>query len=197
MGHKPVDDVKLSRTVAHALRHKPWLYELELDDEGWVPVEALLAALRQRRGAWADLTEEHLAGMIARADKQRYELREGKIRALYGHSLKHRLAKTPAEPPEFLYHGTPTRAVQAILAQGLKPMGRQYVHLSIDLETAREVGARHGKGRDQRPVVLVIRAGEAHRSGVTFYEGNEMVWLADHVPPAFIDEPSHEGKRDA
>jgi putative RNA 2'-phosphotransferase len=193
MGRQHIDDVTLSRTVAHALRHKPWLYELELDDEGWVPVEALLAALRQRRNAWADLTEKHLAGMIARADKQRYELREGKIRALYGHSLKHRLAKTPAEPPEFLYHGTPTRAVEAILAQGLKPMGRQYVHLSVDVETAQEVGAR----RDQRPVVLVIRAGEAHRSGVPFYRGNEMVWLADHVPPVFIDEPSHEGKMDA
>lgn len=26
---------KLSRAVSHALRHEPWLYELELDGEGW------------------------------------------------------------------------------------------------------------------------------------------------------------------
>ena len=30
--------VELSRAVSHALRHQPWLYELELDDEGWVQV---------------------------------------------------------------------------------------------------------------------------------------------------------------
>jgi len=33
-----LDLVRLSKTVAHALRHEPWLYELELDEEGWTPV---------------------------------------------------------------------------------------------------------------------------------------------------------------
>jgi len=28
---------------------------------------------------------------------------------------------------------------------------------------------------------------QAHRNGVTFYEGNEKVWLADFVPPEFIE----------
>lgn len=38
--------INLSRAVSHALRHEPWLYELELDEEGWVAVEALTAALQ-------------------------------------------------------------------------------------------------------------------------------------------------------
>lgn len=29
---------KVSKVVAHALRHEPWRYELELDEAGWVPV---------------------------------------------------------------------------------------------------------------------------------------------------------------
>lgn len=37
---------KLSRAVSHALRHEPWLYELELDGEGWTSVDDLLQALR-------------------------------------------------------------------------------------------------------------------------------------------------------
>lgn len=40
-----LSDVDLSRAVSHALRHEPWLYELELDDEGWVPVDQVLAAV--------------------------------------------------------------------------------------------------------------------------------------------------------
>jgi putative RNA 2'-phosphotransferase len=62
-------------------------------------------------------------------------------------------------------------------------MRRQHVHLSIDVATARQVGRR----RTPHPVVLVVRAGEAHAAGVAFYEGNAAVWLAEHVPPAFID----------
>ncbi|NTW40943.1 MAG: RNA 2'-phosphotransferase, partial [Cellulomonadaceae bacterium] len=36
----------LSRVVSHALRHEPWLYELELDEAGWVSVQSLVEALR-------------------------------------------------------------------------------------------------------------------------------------------------------
>lgn len=32
-------DMDLSREISYALRHAPWEYELEMDEEGWVPVE--------------------------------------------------------------------------------------------------------------------------------------------------------------
>jgi hypothetical protein len=41
------DWTELSKAVSHALRHEPWLYELELDDAGWTPVDALVNALSQ------------------------------------------------------------------------------------------------------------------------------------------------------
>src|SRR5579863_4804777 len=92
----------ISRIASHALRHGPWLYELELDDEGWVPVEELLSALRAERLEWSALTESDLAEMISCSDKKRHELRDGKIRALYGHSVPGRLLKEPAKPPAIL-----------------------------------------------------------------------------------------------
>jgi hypothetical protein len=52
-----VSDVDLSRAVSHALRHAPWLYELELDDEGWTPLAELVTALSERGGAWAGVDE--------------------------------------------------------------------------------------------------------------------------------------------
>jgi putative RNA 2'-phosphotransferase len=174
--------VRLSKTVSHALRHAPWQYELELDAEGWVTVDALLAALRERRPAWELLRAEHLAEMVAQSDKQRYEMRDGRIRALYGHSLPDRLAKTPAEPPEILYHGTSALALDAIRAEGLKPMSRQYVHLSTDEATAIQV-ARRKRGES---AILRVKAGEAYRQGQAFYIGNERVWLADGVPPTYL-----------
>lgn len=175
----------LSKTISHALRHEPWLYELELDDQGWVFTELLLAALREERAEWSNLTEADLVQMIATSDKQRHEICNRRIRALYGHSLPGKLLKQVAEPPEVLYHGTTSGAIDTIKDQGLKPMGRQYVHLSSDADIARQVGRR--KARD--PAILVIQSYVAFQKGVRFYYGNDHVWLADAILPKFIEFP--------
>ncbi|MDR3510263.1 MAG: RNA 2'-phosphotransferase [Caulobacteraceae bacterium] len=178
-----MDLTNLSRAVSHALRHEPWLYELELDEAGWVPVDALLAALRAENSSWASLSQADLAQMIARSDKKRHELNDGRIRALYGHSTPQRLLREPAEPPSVLYHGTSPETAEQIVREGLKPMGRQYVHLSIDTATAEQVGRRKAKA----PVIMRVKAEAAHVGGVPFYRGNDLVWLADAIPPAFIE----------
>jgi putative RNA 2'-phosphotransferase len=87
-----------------------------------------------------------------------------------------------ADPPEGLFHGTSSAAWEAIQEQGLVPMRRQYVHLSMDVSTAVQVGRR----KSEVPVVLSVRAGEAGRRGVRFWRGNEMTWLADGVPPEYL-----------
>ncbi|NDJ52354.1 MAG: RNA 2'-phosphotransferase [Chloroflexi bacterium] len=178
--------VRLSKTIAHALRHEPWLYELELDEDGWVSVNQLLEGLQRHRSAWVDLSFDDLTICLEQSEKQRFEIREDRIRAFYGHSIAGLLDKTPAEPPENLYHGTTQAALPFIRETGLHPMSRNYVHFSTDRETAQLVAERKGGS----VVLLIVRALEAQRAGVTFYHGNEMVWLADHVPPIFIDFPS-------
>jgi putative RNA 2'-phosphotransferase len=175
--------ISLSKVVSHALRHEPWLYELELDDAGWVPVNDLLAAVRAEKPAWIGLSEVDLARMIEQSEKKRHELRDGRIRALYGHSVPHKLSKEAAQPPAVLYHGTARATVALIKGEGLRPMGRQYVHLSTDTATADQVGKR----KAGEPVILSVRADEAYRAGVPFYRGNDQVWLADMIGPDFID----------
>jgi putative RNA 2'-phosphotransferase len=172
----------LSRAVSHALRHEPWLYELELDDEGWASVESILVALRKGRPEWADLSEADLDRMIECLTKRRHEVKNGRIRALYGHSIAGKLKRIPATPPNVLFHGTAPDVVSLIMSSGLLPMGRQYVHLSADEATAAEVGRRKAK----KPTILRVRATEAHAKGIRFYQGNEKVWLADDVPSEFI-----------
>lgn len=173
----------LSRAVSHALRHEPWLYELELDEEGWADVGTLLTALRQESSEWVDLGQSDLAEMIRVSSKQRHELVQGRIRALYGHSLPGKLSRTPATPPVQLFHGTARASVASIRELGLLPMGRQYVHLSTDRETAIAVGER----KAPEPVILLVKAQDAWKAGVSFYAGNEKVWLADQVPAQFIE----------
>jgi putative RNA 2'-phosphotransferase len=173
----------LSRTISHALRHEPWVYELELDDEGWVLILQLLDALRSENEAWQELGESDIREMVRTSSKQRHEIRDGRIRAIYGHSIPDKLKRVSATPPEILFHGTSPQTVALIETHGLKPMGRQNVHLSVDEATAIEVGKRKSK----TPTLLRVLASEAHAAGVAFYEGNDKVWLADEVPPQFIE----------
>lgn len=178
-----LSDADLSRAVSHALRHEPWLYELELDGEGWVPVDQLLTSLREKGGGgWEVLDRAALERMIETAEKRRHELDGDRIRALYGHSVPGRIRRHPATPPARLFHGTAPSAWMAIQSDGLQPMRRQFVHLSADLDTAVMVGRR----KSASPILLLIDAAGADSAGTRFYEGNKLVWLADSVPTRFI-----------
>jgi putative RNA 2'-phosphotransferase len=179
---------KLSRTMAYALRHHPESFGLTLDDQGWMPVDELLAALRQR-SPWQRASVDDVAAVIAQSDKPRYEMRGGLIRAFYGHSIPQKMTRELATPPAMLFHGTTPEAARTIKVEGLKPMRRQYVHLSAEEATARVVALR----RTIRPVILRVTALQAHQQGIKFYYGNDMIWLADPIPPRFIPFVPEEG----
>jgi putative RNA 2'-phosphotransferase len=176
------DDFRISKTLSFALRHEPWRFELELDDNGWADIEQVLQALRDERPQWSNVTRADLERVLANATKKRHEIVGDRIRASYGHSIPGRLARTPAAPPDILYHGTPRRSLAKIEQAGLKPMSRQYVHLSPTIRVAREVGTR----RDRQAVILRVDAARAHADGIPFYAGNDVVWLADAVPPIYL-----------
>lgn len=151
--------------------------------EGWVPIKQLLDALH-RAEKWKNICEADLREMIEKSDKKRHELKKGKIRAFYGHSIPTKILKEVKMPPNILYHGTAIRFMQSIMENGLLPQDRQYVHLSQDIETAKNVGKRH----DDKPCILLIDAKRAWNEGINFYLGNEKVWLADTVPSRYIKE---------
>ncbi|MBL7497963.1 RNA 2'-phosphotransferase [Frankia sp. CNm7] len=180
-----VSSVDLSRAVSHALRHEPWLYELELDDEGWTPVDQLIAALREKGGRWTSVDRVSLERMLETATKPRHERDGERIRALYGHSLTGRIRRVPTTPPATLFHGTAPESWTTIRTDGLLPMGRQYVHLSADRETATSVGLR----KSPNPIILLVDAATAAETGLPFYQGNHLVWLADTVPARYLHAP--------
>jgi putative RNA 2'-phosphotransferase len=120
--------------------------------------------------------EEARRRALHRADPARL-----RIRAAYGHSIPLDLGLNPQEPPELLYHGTAEQTVEHVLYEGLKAMGRQFVHLYEEPGGALEVGQRHG-----RPVLLAVRSGEMHGAGLSFYPAGGGIWLTERVPKEYL-----------
>lgn len=169
------------RFLALVLRHKPQAVGIELDVHGWAQVEALLVAFN-RIEAFNMLMLEHI---VAEDDKQRFAFSEDKkrIRANQGHSIKVDVELKEAVPPELLYHGTGVKYVASINRQGLIAKQRLYVHLSANVETAHNVGKRHGE-----PFIYTVLAGEMARAGYKFYLSANGVWLTESVPKKFLRE---------
>jgi putative RNA 2'-phosphotransferase len=185
--------VRVSKFLSFVLRHQPEAIDLELDSGGWAYIDDLVEkSMESRRPLTAELIRE----VVEKDEKQRYALSEDgqKVRARYGHSIEIDLGIDPIEPPEILYHGTVSRHLGAIHMNGIVKGGRQYVHLSPDIETAIEVGRRHG-----RPVVLEVMAREMHNEGVNFYRIENGIWLTEDVPPKYIRFPrqKHRNRPDS
>ena len=172
--------LKLSKTVSYILRHD--IDSLKsIDSEGWIMFPDLIHSLK--REGLLDVTEEDVVAMVEHAEKRRHEIADGKIRAYNGHSsIMNKIIKNPTVPPEFLYHGTKIKYVESILNEGLKAMGRQYVHLSGNLENAQLIAER----RPGESIVFTIRALEAFNKNIAFYEAVNNIWLTEYVPLEFL-----------
>ena len=197
------DLAKLSHILSYALRHNPLKYDLVLDKEGWTSISELLIALslhhddqQHHSNRWLrHIEKQNLEEMIARSDKIRFEINDDKIRALYGHSSSSipftKIQKIASKPPDILYHGTSPSAAKNIMSEGLRPMNRQYVHLSTDKHTALQVGKRKTilkKEEEQQPVIIAVSAIEAYNTGAHhFYQATDSAWLTDYINPNFIE----------
>lgn len=171
----------ISKFLSYVLRHEPQSIGLQLDSEGWASVAALIEGAR-RNGH--DLDEALLQAVVAGSDKKRFALSDDgrHIRAVQGHSTASVALTFPERtPPAVLYHGTASRFLASILAEGLKPGARHHVHLSADIATARSVGQRYGT-----PVILTVDAARMHEQGHVFMQADNGVWLTAHVPVAFL-----------
>lgn len=172
--------VKTSKFLSKHLRHDPGGLGLKLEEGGWVLVDDLLKAC-DRKGM--RISRAELDAVVADNDKQRFsfDAKGTRIRANQGHSVQVDLQLEAVTPPSLLYHGTGHVTADAIEQEGLRKMRRHHVHLSTDIPTATQVGARHGK-----PVIFAVDAEGMHRDGFEFFCSENGVWLVDEVPPKYL-----------
>lgn len=166
----------MGKQLAFLLRHDNESFDKGLiDSHGWRMVSELI----KDKGYSKELLEE----IVNTNNKKRYEFNEDhtKIRARQGHSINVDVGLTETTPPEVLYHGTSSDAVESIKAEGINKGSRLYVHLSKDKDTAKNVGARHGT-----PYVLEINSEQMYKDGVKFYLSRNGVWLTEFVDVKYI-----------
>ncbi len=164
----------ISRSLSFYLRHNPQDINIILDTEGYTDTSILLSRL--------DISIDELDWIVENNSKKRFSYNNDKsgIRANQGHSLdsvKLTLEKTNCD---ILYHGTSSEYVDDILSHGLKKMNRNHVHLSDNIETARNVGKR----KLTKNNVLTILQIDTTNIDISISENG--VYLADFIPPSNI-----------
>lgn len=172
---------KMGKYVCMLLRHHPEEAGIVLDEHGWTDVEELIEKVQAKY----PLTEELLHEIAFAPDKQRFEFSENgkRVRAVHGHSVPVDLGYAEEMPPDVLYHGSAEKYRESIRELGLIKKDRLFVHLSEKIETAKEVGKRHGK-----LVLYTVDARKMHEDGYIFYKSVSGVWLTDSVSPAYLKE---------
>lgn len=173
---QPVD-VRLSRRMATALRHTP-PEKFSMNPAGWTSLIDLSNHLQ--------VSVERVLQVATHPEEPRFEVKGGQIRANYGHSRPIDYGdREEVELPETVFHGTPWATLSLIAANGIKPMGRNLVHLATNEREALEVARRKAP-----PVLLRVAANQCPRI-IRLAPG---VWGARHVPPKApsIQETVHE-----
>lgn len=164
--------INRGKLLAYLLRHDK---KYPFDEHGWREISDLTTHY--------GYTVEELREIVATNNKQRFEFSDDmtRIRARQGHSVPVDVELEEMLPPDVLYHGTGEQSLASIMEQGIIKGNRLYVHLSETIETAVNVGKRHGK-----PVVLVVDAKRMAEDGHTFLRSRNGVWLTDYVAVKYL-----------
>jgi len=110
-----------------------------------------------------------IARIVAQDCKARYNIVEGQICAVNGHSMNLPLMRLPicnektGGQKRYIVHETYFKCLPAILKQGLSRMGRNHIHLSMET-------GRAGLQRKHKPNVAVyVDVVKAAAHGLLFY----------------------------
>ncbi|XP_016431735.1 tRNA 2'-phosphotransferase 1 isoform X2 [Sinocyclocheilus rhinocerous] len=133
-------DVCLSKSLSYALRHGANKTGLQMNSDGFVFVEELLAHQQFRSFSLEDVER-----VVATNDKQRFKLcnhpEDGRlqIRANQGHSVKvtdlelRAVALDDPDYPREAVHGSYMKHWPSIRSQGISRMNRTHIHLAPGL----------------------------------------------------------------
>ena len=179
-----MDSKQISKFISLILRHKPEVIGITLDEHGWADVNKLVAGVRK---VYPNFGKAQLYLIVENDEKQRYSFGHHgtKIRANQGHSIPVDVELKAVAPPRILYHGTAKKYIDSIMKDGLVPRSRLYVHLSLDIETAYNVGLRHGK-KESEVEILRIMASDMYEDGYEFFLSENGVWLTKEVPVKYL-----------
>ena len=188
----------MTRAVLRILRHGDREARIFNDYFGLYATKDFIAVIRDR---FSKLSQEAFlkrfdAIVQSLIESEKVEIRSNKIRALYGHSIRGIIVGAMKWPEIPLFHATRGLYLPKILAKGLRPKGRTWVHLTSQLDYANRIQMHHSF--EGRGVLLSIDPQRLEGQDVTFRQPNSHIWLATPIPPEAIRvcEPNEHSELD-
>lgn len=174
----------LAKMLTYLLCHRPDESGLVLDEDGFVPIRRLLAALAAEPG-WGHVRRHHLEQLAGLLQPSPFEINGDKIRG--GTPGPAKLRRPPGEaPPTLLYAAIPPKAHAAVAEQGLRPPPDQELVLAVSPETALKLGKR----RAPAPILITVQAKAAAAAGLAFQGyGEELFLTSMPLPREFVQAP--------
>ncbi|XP_056106212.1 tRNA 2'-phosphotransferase 1 [Rhinichthys klamathensis goyatoka] len=183
-------DMRLSKSLTYVLRHGANKMGLEMNSDGFVLVEELLAHQQFRSFSLEDVER-----VVATNDKQRFKLcnhtEDGRpvIRANQGHSVQVtdlELRKVALDDPDYpreAVHGSYMTHWPSIRSQGLSRMNRTHIHLAPGLPG--EGGVISGM-RQSCDLAVYIDVAKAMSDGIEFFWSENGVLLTTGDAAGFL-----------
>ena len=173
---------QFGRIMAGVLRHFPDKFDLEMDKQGWVEASDFVEAVKSQRRHFHYLETKHLQGVVETDPKGRYQLKNGRLRATYAHTLDLDLDLPADQNPEHLYYACSKEDADEYLEHGLYPGDRNMVHLSSTRLNALEAG-RHIIGK---PIVLLIDVRASEKANDSIMKAGTTVYLSKSISSKFL-----------
>jgi putative RNA 2'-phosphotransferase len=175
---------KLSSLMVGILRHFPQNFDLEIDKNGWIEIDKMAEAIKNKVEGFYWVRRKHIEAVATTDEKGRYQIKDGKIRATYAHTIDVDLSDLPDADVDELYYPVTEEELEIVLEQGLLPVDRNKVHLSGSMEKATEAGKR----RCENPVILKIDVKKALEEGLKIKKAGNEVYIADRVDGKYISK---------
>ncbi len=167
-----LDPIRVSKTMAFLLRHRPEVGDLDLDEAGWVSLDELVSAVS--RLLHHEVAVTRVRTLVVEAQIRRFEIVDGRIRALDrsgGHPR--------ATPPDIVYHACTEKQEARYREQGFVSAGEnRSIYLSNNEAQAWRAAHRMGGS----PRVLYVDTARGRRHGIRFYRNRRNgLYLANRI----------------
>ncbi|XP_069750282.1 tRNA 2'-phosphotransferase 1 isoform X1 [Narcine bancroftii] len=190
-------DIHLSKALSYVLRHGAARMGLEMGQDGFLEVEAIL-----KHPHYTQYTEQDVRRVVDTNTKQRFTLRTHpesgalQIRANQGHTLQVEdlelipITLESGNLPAQAVHGTYLRRWPSIKAQGLRRMARRHIHLCAGLP---KDGSAVSGMRSDCDLAIFIELRKALSDGIPFYLSTNQVILTPGnedgvLPPEYFQK---------
>lgn len=177
-------DVQISKSLSYLLRHGAVKEKLNIDSNGYVPLNEIL---KHNRIKSQKTTLEDIKRIVENNDKKRFSIKEGQdgtllICANQGHSISSVSAddaltplSTLAEFPPVVIHGTYLKKLPLILKSGgLSKMNRNHIHFTYDESPNKVISGM----RTSCNVLIYIDIEKCLKEGIKFYRSTNSVILS-------------------